>query len=200
VEAVTIRKCAVCPKEGAFPNSEWRGIKKGTRIICKSCYYREYRENNRDKIYENQTAWTNANRDKCRESVRKYENSEKGIATHAALVARDPVGFSKKAVERVNKMKEKHPEKYFAYQAAYQRIRKALLSHPINTKYLAELADVYRDCPEGLEVDHIIPLKNKRICGLHVPWNTQYLDRVSNARKSNFFDGTYNNESWKNEE
>lgn len=37
----------------------------------------------------------------------------------------------------------------------------------------------------GFEVDHIIPLKAENMCGLHVPWNLQILDRSSNRSKRN---------------
>ena len=48
---------------------------------------------------------------------------------------------------------------------------------------LVEIYDLARR--RGLEVDHIIPITNKSICGLHVPWNLQLLTREQNASKGN---------------
>ena len=40
---------------------------------------------------------------------------------------------------------------------------------------------------ERWEVDHIDPLKNNLICGLHVPWNLKAVTMADNRKKHNKF-------------
>ncbi|WP_347220237.1 HNH endonuclease signature motif containing protein [Chryseobacterium sp.] len=46
----------------------------------------------------------------------------------------------------------------------------------------------YCNKPEGLQVDHIIPLKGKLVSGLHCLANLQYLTPFANKSKGNSFD------------
>lgn len=45
----------------------------------------------------------------------------------------------------------------------------------------------YEACPEGYEVDHIIPLQGLFVSGLHVLSNLQYLPALDNRRKGRSF-------------
>ena len=65
--------------------------------------------------------------------------------------------------------------------------RRSRTSTPLSAVYREELQKIYRNCPEGSQVDHIIPLLHYEVCGLHVPWNLQYLTIAENASKSNKF-------------
>lgn len=56
---------------------------------------------------------------------------------------------------------------------------------------LEAIADFYENCPEGMHVDHIIPLQGEIVSGLHVLNNLQYLSALDNIRKGNKYSGDW---------
>ncbi len=71
----------------------------------------------------------------------------------------------------------------YNHRTALRRARKLQQTPPWAD--LQDLKLIYKNCPEGHEVDHIIPLAGKEVCGLHVSYNLQYLPVLENRSKGN---------------
>ena len=60
---------------------------------------------------------------------------------------------------------------------------------------LQEVFKIYANCPKGLHVDHIIPLRSlidgRPVTGLHVSYNLQYLTAIENHKKYNRITESY---------
>jgi len=70
-------------------------------------------------------------------------------------------------------------------QAVYKAVR---LQRIMPWTNLEKISAFYSNCPVGYHVDHIVPLQNTNVSGLHVLDNLQYLTALENIQKSNKFD------------
>ena len=136
---------------------------------------------NRDKKLRYQAAYVAANRDKVAERQAAYR-----IANHAKLL--------EYGADYRDQNRESLNEAALEYHKANPQVarrntakRRAALNNP-NWADQAEITRIYKECPPGYHVDHIIPLRGKHVCGLHVTWNLQYLLPEENMRKSNRID------------
>lgn len=150
----------------------------GFEAQCKECTKDRaviYRKNNKEKI----TKWKNINKEHIsiynKEYCPKYYTKNKEI---------------RKIKDRSYRQNNKHK---INAQCAKRRARK-LQATPkwLNKKQLKQIECFYQIAQRltkclGIrhEVDHIVPLKGKDICGLHVPWNLQVLPKVINKKKHN---------------
>lgn len=57
----------------------------------------------------------------------------------------------------------------------------------LSADHLKDIEELYTNCPARYQVDHIVPIAGKNVCGLHVPWNLQYMHTIANSRKGNRF-------------
>jgi len=70
---------------------------------------------------------------------------------------------------------------------SYYHQRRALQVSRATPKWvnIEEIAEFYGNCPKGFQVDHIIPINDPNVCGLHVMANLQYLSIQDHRAKTN---------------
>ena len=74
-----------------------------------------------------------------------------------------------------------------------KRVRRRATQLNATPKWLTKndkekIRKIYAKCPKGYHVDHIIPLRGKSVCGLHVPNNLRIITAHKNQSKGNRFD------------
>lgn len=71
--------------------------------------------------------------------------------------------------------------------AAYEAAKANRIPNWQSLEEKQAIANFYKNCPDGYEVDHIIPLRGILVSGLHTISNLQYLLKSENGSKSNKF-------------
>jgi len=90
---------------------------------------------------------------------------------------------NREKARHLSNISKKTNRKY--YNAVEANRRAAKLNATPKWANLDKIKDIYKNCPKGFHVDHIIPLKGKNITGLHVDYNLQYLPALDNIKKGN---------------
>lgn len=84
--------------------------------------------------------------------------------------------------------RQRNPGKVRADRAKRHAAQMQAVPSWMTRDHLQQIRQFYANCPKGMEVDHIVPLRGKQVRGLHVIWNLRYLNRSDNRRKSNKFE------------
>ena len=132
-----------------------------------------------------------ANIPKVREATRKnyYKHQEKKI--EQARIAR-AIETPEKRAARLEQAKIKarlwrknNPKHHNALTTAHKKVVK---QRTLGWANLQKIVEFYKNCPDGYQVDHIIPLRGKNVSGLHVVENLQHLTAKENRNKSNYYE------------
>ena len=87
------------------------------------------------------------------------------------------------------KANNKHIREYQRdYYKDKYRVRNAKYSKTLKQRTFGNKKDIiefYKNCPNGYEVDHIVPINGRNVSGLHTIDNLQYLTIEDNRKKSN---------------
>ena len=204
------KKCVSCIeiKDISFFNKDSRAY-DGLCCYCKDCRKIQKRKHyleNKEDISHKQKKYVEKNKDKVKERKLKYrnDNKEKIQADQVEIYkknrekrlayARDHYAENKDVIKaRVKSYAKANKSKVTAVKAKYRAAKYQATPDWLTKEHLQEIEEFYeiaRDLAwlnegEVLQVDHIVPLQGKEVCGLHVPWNLQILSKAKNISKFN---------------
>lgn len=187
--------CKVCQKA---LHKDWyeqnKEYAKKKRIEYVDKHRKEISEKKRKHYYDNidkmkekdrKRYWSNRDKELDRRKKAYWENPEKS----RAYVVRKYY----ENIERYRELARKNAKnENVRERGARRRWLKQNATLNLTDDQIQQMRDMYwlaKDLGavsgEVYEVDHIIPLRGKDICGLHVPWNLQILPRDLNRSKNN---------------
>lgn len=164
-----MKTCTCCNKDLETANfHKDKSRKDGFRDRCKSCvseYMALHYQQNSERIKTNVYGWIENNR-----------------ARHNAKCAK----WAKQNPEKVNaRTARRYAAKTNATPAWLDADQLWMITEAYDLARLrTELLGI------NFEVDHIVPLRGKKVMGLHVPWNLRVTPSSTNRRKSNTFEVT----------
>lgn len=143
--------------------------------------------------------WRAANRDKTRAAQARYYANNKEVCDERVLasVRKKPDYYAAKAAkwraanaDNNLAIRKRCYEKNRGEEIARVRRRQGSIRQGFGRMSAAEQVEVegfYFFCQlfSGFEVDHVIPLNGKDVCGLHTPTNLQVLTKTQNRSKGN---------------
>jgi hypothetical protein len=146
---------------------------------------------NKDYANERGTAYYVANKPKLR-----AKNKEWRVANSAQITEQN----RQKRIINGDGIRAKRRQHYADNKAAYianarrreadkLRATPAWADHKLMLAFYERAEEMTRATGIAHHVDHIIPLRSPRVCGLHVHYNLQILTAEENLRKGNNFTG-----------
>lgn len=175
--------CLDCSK---IKVAKWQSENKNYLIK----YEKERYALNAEYFKQKSSEWRNNNRDKHLEYLKQYFKSYAGKLSvkKYKLKNRDELLIKQRKYYNSSPLSKstwiaKNRNIVNSYAAKRRAFKKQSIPQWAN---IDAIKDVYKNCPIGYEVDHIVPIQSDLVCGLHYEVNLQYLTKQDNRSKSNY--------------
>jgi hypothetical protein len=174
-----MKKCSNCKQLKSL--NEFYKNKASLDGFCNRCKLCDKEYKKADHVRISRRKRDRKNRDKKNAYQRKYAKE------HRIQMSMYQKRYADKNREKIRALNRKsyNSEKQKPKNNAKAAKRRALKLSATLAGYDKQIVEIYKNCPPGYHVDHIMPLKGKNSCGLHVPWNLQYLPAIENLKKGN---------------
>lgn len=164
-----MKKCSTCLVEKTFDAFHKDVSRKdGHRDRCKVCvsaYMRKNYVDNKEAIIAKANAWVVANRERHNIKCNFWAKN-------------NPAKVNARTARRYAAKTQATPSWVSGNKDFQWMIEEAYALAKLRQKMLGGV----------WEVDHIVPLRGKKVSGLHTPWNLQVVLASENRRKSNTYE------------
>ena len=177
------KQCAKCQQFKAIiefgkDSKRISGLSSYCRLCASSMYIQ-----NRDIIRSRVAQYRKKNINKIKQLNQLYYQCHTEKYINRANIWASTHKEERKIIERRSRQKNLAIRRY---RLAMYRANKKQATPPwLSDAQKQEIKEIYKQCPMGSHVDHIVPLNGVNVSGLHVPWNLQCIPAAANEAKSN---------------
>jgi 5-methylcytosine-specific restriction endonuclease McrA len=151
-----------------------------TKGVCVECMKEDWAIDNAKRAEKPKSEASKA------AAKRYYAKNREAVIARAAARPHAEVRHYKQ------KYKDSNPELYKALNSSRKRRHRKATPKWVTPEQKLAIRSLYLEAQrltnltgERYVVDHIIPLINPDVCGLHVPWNLRVMTQEENLKKSN---------------